>query len=325
VFPEIPEAWIAVHRRALAGETITMDKERFVRADGRVQWLEWVVWPWKRSGCEAGGIIIFSAEVEPPRAAEAPSPSAPAPNLALNFNRELCRTNAVLNLLPDRLLDVLAAEVTPVAIRKGDVVIDSAHPLKAVLFPLSGLFSTVRTMEDGSTYEVTCSGRSCRGCLSVLYGDTAAEADTIALLDCSALSMSPGRFAGILADQPEIRAWIEQLAEVISLRMQRSIGCIVRHTTEQRVARWLLNAADSAQRQDLAISQDTIAGLLGMRRAGVSEIIATMREKRLVDTGRSLITVKDRLGLMAMACPCYRGDIGERNAFLGVDVVAEAG
>jgi two-component system sensor histidine kinase/response regulator len=63
VFPEIGEAWKAVHRRGLAGETITADEDRFERADGRVQWLRWEVRPWQAADGTVGGIVIFSEDI----------------------------------------------------------------------------------------------------------------------------------------------------------------------------------------------------------------------------------------------------------------------
>jgi PAS domain S-box-containing protein len=63
IFPEIGEAWKAVHRRGLAGETITADEDRFERPDGRVQWLRWEVRPWHAADGTVGGIVIFSEDI----------------------------------------------------------------------------------------------------------------------------------------------------------------------------------------------------------------------------------------------------------------------
>ena len=63
IFPEIPDAWKAVHQRALAGETISADEERFARHDGTVQWLRWEVRPWRGRDGAIGGIVIFSEDI----------------------------------------------------------------------------------------------------------------------------------------------------------------------------------------------------------------------------------------------------------------------
>src|SRR5579862_6960099 len=63
VFPEIPDRWKDVHRRALAGEVLEEDRDRIDRADGSVQWLHWVIRPWYESEETIGGIVIFSEDI----------------------------------------------------------------------------------------------------------------------------------------------------------------------------------------------------------------------------------------------------------------------
>ena len=71
VFPEIGEAWRAVHRRALAGEVVREDADRFERADGSVNWLRWEVRPWHEASGAVGGILIFSEDITASLAAQA--------------------------------------------------------------------------------------------------------------------------------------------------------------------------------------------------------------------------------------------------------------
>jgi len=69
VFPEIGEDWKAIHRRAMAGEVVRSEEDRFVRADGRVQWLRWEVRPWHADG-GVGGIVVFSEDITTRKKAE---------------------------------------------------------------------------------------------------------------------------------------------------------------------------------------------------------------------------------------------------------------
>ncbi len=70
IFPEIGEAWKAVHRRGLAGETVRAEEDRFERADGSVQWQRWEVRPWWTEAGEVGGIVIFSEDITASKNAE---------------------------------------------------------------------------------------------------------------------------------------------------------------------------------------------------------------------------------------------------------------
>ena len=69
LFPDIPERWLEIHQRALAGEIIACDEDRFERADGAVQWLRWEVRPWYRSEVQ-GGVIIFAVDITKRKRAE---------------------------------------------------------------------------------------------------------------------------------------------------------------------------------------------------------------------------------------------------------------
>ncbi|SJZ40616.1 PAS domain S-box-containing protein [Trichlorobacter thiogenes] len=70
IFPEIPERWKELHRRCLAGEALTSDADRFIRADGSVQWLRWEIRPWFCNAGDVGGIVIFSEDITKVKQAE---------------------------------------------------------------------------------------------------------------------------------------------------------------------------------------------------------------------------------------------------------------
>jgi hypothetical protein len=63
IFPEIPERWKQIHRRCLAGEVIKADEDRFQRADGSTQWLQWEIRPWKAADGTIGGIVMFTVDI----------------------------------------------------------------------------------------------------------------------------------------------------------------------------------------------------------------------------------------------------------------------
>ncbi|MBU1364672.1 MAG: PAS domain-containing protein [Gammaproteobacteria bacterium] len=94
VFPEISEAWKAIHQRALAGEVIRSDEDRFERADGTVQWLSWEVHPWTGRGGEVGGIVVFSEDITERKSAA---------DTISSLNADL---SATLQAMPDLMFDV---------------------------------------------------------------------------------------------------------------------------------------------------------------------------------------------------------------------------
>ena len=87
IFPEIPERWKAIHRRALAGEVVHGDNDRFDRADGSVQWLHWEVRPWYDASGDVAGIVVFSEDITERKRAE---------NVIVELNRDLATRNSEL-------------------------------------------------------------------------------------------------------------------------------------------------------------------------------------------------------------------------------------
>ncbi|MBS1142162.1 MAG: hybrid sensor histidine kinase/response regulator [Proteobacteria bacterium] len=94
IFPEIPESWKAIHRRAMAGEVIRSDEDRFERADGCVQWLRWEVRPWYGRGGIVGGIVVFSEDITDRKVAD---------DTIRSLNSDL---SATLQAIPDLMFDV---------------------------------------------------------------------------------------------------------------------------------------------------------------------------------------------------------------------------
>ncbi len=76
VFPDLPDRWIEIHRRCLAGAIEKSDEDPFVRADGRTHWLRWEVRPWHKSDGSIGGLIVFSEDITPRKTAEAAARAA---------------------------------------------------------------------------------------------------------------------------------------------------------------------------------------------------------------------------------------------------------
>ena len=94
-------------------------------------------------------------------------------------------------------------------------------------------------------------------------------------------------------------------AQALSVQSSFSVASNARHSIEQRLARWLSAARDRVTSGRLSISQDRLAIMLGCRRASVSSALANARDMGLIRSSVGQITILDREGLRAVACPCY--------------------
>lgn len=153
VFPDIPERWRAIHRRALGGEIISADEDRFDRADGGVQWLRWEVRPWF-DGEELGGITIFAEDVSERRRAQTRLEQL---NAQLE-HRVRDRTALLESSVQDLRTSLIEAEKLRTELRE-----------QAIRDPLTGLFNR-RYLEETLAHEVARAIRS-RAPLSLVMFD----------------------------------------------------------------------------------------------------------------------------------------------------------
>jgi CRP-like cAMP-binding protein len=186
----------------------------------------------------------------------------------------------------------------------GDVLQPPNAPIEAVWFPLSGIVSTLRALEPDTNVEVDASGLE--GFLGVeLVIGAHSTPDTWVV-------QSPGRFARldahIFTDALERDAQLREAARRY-LSAQRAIrgqwiACNARHTIEQRLAKWLLTTRDRVG-EEIQITQDVVAMMLGVRRASVVTVLGRFVDEGLVAHGYARVRVVDEARLTEVSCACY--------------------
>jgi len=186
----------------------------------------------------------------------------------------------------------------------GDVLQAGSTSIDAIWFPLSGIVSTLRPLEDESSVEVDAAGAEGFVGIELALGRRRTP-DTW-------LVQSPGRFARLDAqafvalfdrDAALREAVLRYIAAVLAVRGQW-VACNARHTIEQRLAKWLLAARDRVG-EDIQITQDVVAMMLGVRRASVVTVLGRLVDDGLVAHGYARVRILDDRRLEAVACPCY--------------------
>jgi CRP-like cAMP-binding protein len=212
--------------------------------------------------------------------------------------------NQFLNLLPPATRAGLEAGMSVHGGGIGDVLQADNARIEAVWFPLSGLVSTLRRLEGDSKVEVDAAGTEGFLGIELVLGGTQSY-DTW-------LVQSPGRFGRldaqafreVLDRDAGLRAAAHDYTRaVLSVRGQW-VACNDRHTIEQRLAKWLLVTRDRVG-EDIHVTQDIIAMMLGVRRASVVTVLGRFVEDGLVSHGYGRISVRDDERLQARSCGCY--------------------
>jgi CRP-like cAMP-binding protein len=188
---------------------------------------------------------------------------------------------------------------------QGQLLYDAGQSVEAVWFPLSGVVSLMTLLADGRMVETGIVGRE--GLVGVTCGPLNARASSraIAQIDGSAACCSAEAFATALAESQGIRQALSRFTESLLAQVQQNAACNAQHRLDERLARWLLTVHDRADGDRFSLTQADIAGMLGVRRATVSEVGSDLEDRGLIRRGRGWVQVLDRSALERAACGCY--------------------
>ena len=213
--------------------------------------------------------------------------------------------NHLLELLPDDDRLRILARCESVQLRLGDVLCESDAPLLHAYFPVDGFISLLTRIEDHPSLEVGMVGRE------GMFG--AALALGVAMSPLQALVQGAGQAwripaAGLqreMARSAVLRQTMHRYLYVVMAQMASSAACLRFHLIGPRLARWLLMSADRAHASRFQVTHEFLACMLGVRRVGVTVAAGALQRQGLIAYHRGQVTVVDRTGLEAAACPCF--------------------
>jgi len=214
--------------------------------------------------------------------------------------------NHLLDALPAADYDRLAPHLELVPMRLGDVLYESGAKLRYVYFPTTCIVSLLYVMEDGASAEIAIVGNE--GILGIslfMGGDTTPSRAVVQSaghafrLRAELLKDEFGRFG------PTMHLLLRYTQALITQMAQTAV-CNRHHSVDQQLCRWLLLSLDRLQSNTLAMTQELIANMLGVRREGVTEAAGKLQDAGLINYRRGTITIVDRAGLEAKVCECYQ-------------------
>ena len=214
--------------------------------------------------------------------------------------------NELLAALPRGAYLRLLPHLESVSLPLGASLYNSGESIEHVYFPEDALISLVTHMRDGATVEVGLIGRDGMVGIPVLLGDDIAFEAAVVQIAGSALRMPSAAFKdAILRGRSQLLTRLLLYTRVLMKQVAQTAACNGRHTAEKRLARWLLMCHDRAESDELALTQDFISDMLGLRRAGVSSAAVGLQQEGFIRYTRGRVTILKRAGLEAFACECY--------------------
>lgn len=188
---------------------------------------------------------------------------------------------------------------------QGQMLYDAGEAVEEVWFPMSGVVSLMTLLDDERMIETAAIGRE--GLVGVTCGPMNARAASRAIAQVEGVSACcpSDVFADALQQSEPMRTALAKFTESLFAQVQQTAACNAQHRLDERLARWLLTIHDRADEDRFVLTQADIAGMLGVRRATVSEVGTLLVDKGLIRRGRGWVEVTDRKALEAAACGCY--------------------
>jgi len=227
--------------------------------------------------------------------------------------------NRLLAQLPRGVQDRLAAHVRRVSLRVGELLFSARAPARTAYFPESGLVSLVTTVRSGEAMDVGLIGRD--GVAGAQWAGTGdiddVPFDGIVRVRGEAACVEMAPLRAQLSSDPLLARLLSRHAHLTSAACVTSAGCIAFHPAHRRCARWLLEAGDLLASDELPLTHDQLAHMMGVRRESVTVALGSLDARGLIEHGRAHIVLRDRIGLESAACECYDVMRRERRRLLG--------
>ena len=215
-----------------------------------------------------------------------------------------CRQNRLLAAMTDADRARLSLDLKLVPLELSQVLYDSGR-LDHVYFPITAIVSLLHRMRDGLGAEVAIVGNDGFVGVSQLLGGDAMPGKAVVLRSGSAFQLPSYRLREEFAREPSVREILLRYTQALMTQVAQTVVCNRHHTLEQQLSRWLLLSMDLMPAADLAITQESIANLLGVRRERITEAAGKLRDAGLIRYRRRHIFITDRAGLESRACECY--------------------
>jgi CRP-like cAMP-binding protein len=215
------------------------------------------------------------------------------------------RDNPLLAALPPDTLALLDQDLKQVSFQQGAVLLEPGDQVENIYFPLTGLISLSVLGRDGGAIETSTVGREGAVGLHGSLGERRSFTRATTQIGGRFSAIPAERFEHIANGSAPVRDLILRYTEVLLAEAQQIGACNAMHCAGARLCRWLLQCADRTGRNELPLTQDSLAQMLGIRRTTVTLLARSMQVRGLITYRRGRILILDREGLEECACECY--------------------
>ncbi|MGH8515898.1 MAG: Crp/Fnr family transcriptional regulator [Panacagrimonas sp.] len=213
--------------------------------------------------------------------------------------------NQLLAALPGAEFERLMPDLELVPMRLGDLLSESGEAIQHAWFPTTAIVSLHYVMESGDASEIAGVGREGMVGVSLFMGGNTTPSRAIVQTAGHGYRLRARPLIVEFDRGERLMRLLLRYTQALMAQMSLTGTCTRHHSLQQQLCRWLLATLDRMPSNDLVMTQELIAGMLGVRREGVTEAAGRLRDLGAISYRRGHITVLDRRLLDTQVCECY--------------------
>ena len=215
------------------------------------------------------------------------------------------KANHLLAALPEATFQALQPFLERVALPLGMVVYESGAAQGFVYFPASSIVSLLYVLEDGASAEIAVTGNEGLVGIALFMGGETTPSRAVVQSAGDGYRLRASVLKREFEAGGELQHLLLRYTQALITQMAQTAVCNRHHSVDQQLCRWLLLSLDRLPGNELVMTQELIANMLGVRREGVTEAAGRLQSAGLIHYRRGRIEVLDRRQLEARVCECY--------------------
>ena len=215
------------------------------------------------------------------------------------------KENHLLAALPEADLERWLPDLQLVDMALGDVLYEAGASLSHVYFPTTAIVSLLYVMENGASAEIAVAGNESIVGISLFMGGESTPSRAVVQSAGGAFRMKAQTLKNEFNRHSPVLRLLLRYTQALITQMAQTAVCNRHHSLDQQLCRWLLLSLDRLASDQLVMTQELIANMLGVRREGVTEAALKLQKSGLITYSRGRISVLDRAGLEKSTCECY--------------------
>ena len=215
------------------------------------------------------------------------------------------RANQLLASLPESDYQILAVQLERMTMPLGMALYESGSAQGFVYFPTDSIVSLLYVLENGASTEIAVTGNEGLVGISLFMGGETTPSRAVVQSAGHGYRIRGAALKQLFESSGAVLHLLLLFTQALFTQMTQTVVCNRHHAVDQQLCRWLLLMLDRLSSNEVLMTQELIANMLGVRREGVTEAAGKLQAEGLIEYRRGRITVLDREHLEARVCECY--------------------